>query len=55
MTAHLSPARVPSLQGHGKDPHRSLHSETGGDDTMRNVTVSRRVASVRSPRNQEAV
>ncbi len=55
MTAHLSPARVPSLQRHRKDPHRSLPSETGRDDTMWNVTVSRCVASVRSPRHQEAV
>ncbi len=55
MTAHLSPARVPSLQGHGKDPHRSLPGESGGDDTMWNVMVSGCVASVRSPCNQEAV
>ena len=29
MTAHLSPARPPSPQGPGEDPHHSLHSETG--------------------------
>ena len=29
MTTDLSPARTPSPQGHGEDPHRSLHSETG--------------------------
>jgi catechol 2,3-dioxygenase-like lactoylglutathione lyase family enzyme len=30
MTTHPSPARTPSPEGPGKDPHRSLHSETGG-------------------------
>jgi catechol 2,3-dioxygenase-like lactoylglutathione lyase family enzyme len=28
MTTHLSAAQVPSPQGTGEDPHRSLHSET---------------------------
>ncbi len=30
MTTHLSPARGPSPQRPTEDPHRSLHSETGG-------------------------
>ena len=30
MTTHLNPARPPSQDGPRQDPHRSLHSETGG-------------------------
>ena len=30
MTTHLNPARTPSQDGPRQDPHRSLHSETGG-------------------------
>ena len=30
MTTHLNPARTPSQGGPRQDPHRSLHSETGG-------------------------
>ena len=30
MTTHLSPAQTPSSEGAEQDPHRSLHSETGG-------------------------
>ena len=30
MTTHLNPARTPSQGGSRQDPHRSLHSETGG-------------------------
>jgi hypothetical protein len=30
MATHLDPARVPPPQGPREDPHRSLHSETGG-------------------------
>jgi catechol 2,3-dioxygenase-like lactoylglutathione lyase family enzyme len=30
MMAHLNPARTPSQDGPRQDPHRSLHSETGG-------------------------
>ena len=29
MTTHPSPARTPSPEGPGQDPHRSLHGETG--------------------------
>src|SRR6516164_149756 len=29
MTTHLTPAQVPSPQGAGEDPHRSLHSQAG--------------------------
>jgi len=29
MTTHLTPAHVPSPQGPGEDPHRSLHSQAG--------------------------
>ena len=30
MTTHLNPARTPLQDGPRQDPHRSLHSETGG-------------------------
>ena len=30
MTTHLNPAQTPSSEGPRQDPHRSLHSETGG-------------------------
>src|SRR5271166_3572430 len=30
MTTHPSPARTPSPDGPRQDPHRSLHSQTGG-------------------------
>src|SRR5512140_540150 len=30
MTAHPSPPRTPSPRAPSEDPHRSLHSETGG-------------------------